>query len=219
MPSVPSPDNPSLRTYTISEVSALTGLHRNTIRMRIKTGQLDADVRQGKFGEEYRIAHAALVAQGLLAADGPSDSPLGEPILNAEYVSAEPHTATDSTPRFGALPPVADPSTLAALGDLYQRHEQAMFRLGYMQGELDRVKALADTAESLREERGAQDRALQEAHAALEEKVREAADADRVRQELRIAQEQLKEIDALRDEIDALKQLAVARPWWRFWGT
>ena len=61
----------SSATYTIAEAAALTGLHKNTIRMRVKIGQLEAQVRNGKFGEEYRISHAELVrAGGVLPADG-----------------------------------------------------------------------------------------------------------------------------------------------------
>src|SRR5437870_5471069 len=54
--------------YTINEVAALTGLHRNTIRIRIRTGHLQAEVRHGKFGEEYRISQQALADAGLLTA-------------------------------------------------------------------------------------------------------------------------------------------------------
>ena len=40
------------RTYTINEAAALTGLHRNTIRQRVKLGQLKATVEHGKFGDD-----------------------------------------------------------------------------------------------------------------------------------------------------------------------
>src|SRR5438094_10217767 len=64
-------------TYTIAEAAALTGLHKNTTRMRVKLGQLEAQVRNGKFGEEYRISHAELVRAGLIeGALEPADSPL-----------------------------------------------------------------------------------------------------------------------------------------------
>ena len=44
----------------------------------------------------------------------------------------------------GAGSPAVSPRSAAALSELYERHEQAMFRMGYMQGELDRMKALGD---------------------------------------------------------------------------
>ena len=62
---------PQSRTYTINEAASLSGRHPNTIRQKIKGGQIPATVSQGKFGDEYRIAHEDLVAAGLLPADGP----------------------------------------------------------------------------------------------------------------------------------------------------
>ena len=74
-------------TYTIAEAAALTGLHRNTIRMRIKLGQLEATVRPGKFGDEYRISHSALVSAGLLAVEGPlGDANVGAAVLFVLWV-------------------------------------------------------------------------------------------------------------------------------------
>lgn len=102
------------QTYTISEAAGLTGLHRNTIRQKIKLGQLEATVRQGKYGEEYRIPRAALIRAGLLepaegdepAADTPV-APRSEPL----------------TPQAAPTPAAPEPDgTIAALSDLYQRH-------------------------------------------------------------------------------------------------
>jgi len=192
----------SPRTYTISEAAALTGLHKNTVRQRIRLGQLTAEILPGKFGDEYRIPHGALVAAGLLGADpliqpnGPAAGPAleSEPPAAAEF-AAEPAARVAAT----------GPETAAALRDLYARHEQAMFRLGYLQGELDRAKALAETAESLRrdnEEQRSEADALRRALA--EREAREAA----ARAEAETARARLAELDGLRESLAGLKALA-----------
>jgi excisionase family DNA binding protein len=114
------------RTYTINEAAGLTGLHKNTIRQRIRLGQLHATIQQGKFGEEYRIGHEALVEAGLLPDTGPLEDPGADPVLHAEFTASP-----GAMPENGAAMPDV---TVGALSELYQRHEQAMFRLGYMQG-------------------------------------------------------------------------------------
>ncbi|MCC2668507.1 MAG: hypothetical protein K0Q72_978 [Armatimonadetes bacterium] len=234
------------QTYTISEAAGLTGMHRNTIRTRIRLGQLDATVHQGKFGEEYRITREALVKAGLLSNTGPLDEAEdAEPVLQAHLVDAEPEpdapsdhapgngSTTAATTALEAEPPQeqhALASTVAALGELYQRHEQAMFRLGYLQGELERAKALAETAESLQRDNEARGQELDALKTALAEKEAQAAETERVRQELEGARNQLREMELLRRDLDRLKQLAeqqettigqleatVKRPFWQFW--
>lgn len=212
-------------TYTINEAAGLTGLHKNTIRQRIRLGQLRATIQQGKFGEEYRIPHEALVEAGLLPDAGPLEG-ADDSVLHAEFIPAGP--AANGTAEPDAEPTAAP--TVAALTELYQRHEQAMFRLGYMQGELDRVKALAETAESLRHDNEERRREVETLRSALDEREQRAAEAERLREELAAAQARLQEIDTLRQSIDHLKSLASEqerviealeekgrRPWWRFW--
>lgn len=240
---------PQASTYTIAEAAALTGLHRNTIRMRIKLGQLQATVRPGKFGDEYRISHSALVAAGLLAVEGPlgdADTAPGSDFLSPEVLDAEvvdPDEASDfsresTTSHAGADEgredadehPGSDTTTtpVAALAELYQRHEQAMFRLGYLQGELERLKALAATAESLREEGEERASRVRELESALARETERAAEADRqrneaerLRRELSAAQDRLQGMESLRADLDALKEQVRTtpseRPWWRFW--
>jgi len=225
---------PTERTYTISEAAALTGMHRNTIRLRIKMGQLDATVQPGKFGDEYRISHSALQRAGILAQDGPLGEMASDAVLLPEEerdgnaVAVE--TAAEEQPREPeANGAVAGPA-LAALGELYQRHEQAMFRLGYLQGELERLKALAETAESLREDRETQGAELTALRRELEEKARLAEETEALRrerealqQELENARRRLQEMDALRQDIEQLKTMAEnaqasrKRSWWQFW--
>lgn len=202
------------RTYTINEAAGLTGLHKNTIRQRIRLGQLDAVIQPGKFGDEYRISHAALVHAGLLPDSGPLESAGPNTVLDAEFTPVGPEPAENGA---------AEPPTVAALSELYQRHEQAMFRLGYMQGELDRVKALAETAESLRQDNDSLKQAL-------EERERAAAAAEELRRELEETRARLAEMEALRQSLEHLRQLsreqervietleeARKRPWWRLW--
>lgn len=49
-------------TYTINQVARFTGLHPMTIRGYIRDGRLQAEKVEGKFGPEWRISKAALVA-------------------------------------------------------------------------------------------------------------------------------------------------------------
>ena len=42
--------------------AALTGLHKNTIRAYIKQGRVAAGVVRGKYGQEYRLSRAEVVA-------------------------------------------------------------------------------------------------------------------------------------------------------------
>lgn len=216
---------PHSRTYTINEAASLSGRHPNTIRQKIKGGQIPATVTQGKFGDEYRIAHEDLVAAGLLPADGPlSEAGAPGPRLDTEVV--EEGVPSD----LEAVSQVAESSTVLAgtvqaLGELYQRHEQAMFRLGYMQGELDRLKALEETAESLRRDNAVRTQEMQDLQTALAEKEQQAQEAARLRQELEHAQARLREMEALRTDIEQLKSLTAEHlaaqsqkhPWWQFW--
>jgi len=213
---------PDTQTYTINEVATLTGRHPNTIRQRIKIGQLEATVQQGKFGEEYRITHEALVRAGFLSEAGPLEKH-GGVVLEGEI--------TEEGGGHGEGGAGGNTSTaLASLGELYQRHEQAMFRLGYLQGELDRLKALEETAESLRRDTASREQEVQGLRNALAEKERKAAEAETLRQELDQTRERLKEVDALRQDLQQLKTLAdhqerlinvledgAKRPWWQFW--
>lgn len=216
------------RTYTISEAAALTGLHRNTIRQRIRLNQLEATVQQGKFGDEYRIPHVALVNAGLLSDTGPlGETGPTETVFTADVVEpeAEAPAAPEPEPEpNGEIQTALSRTTVQALGELYQRHEQAMFRLGYLQGELERMKALAESAESLQQERTTRDEELRTLKQALQErereKEREASEAEALRQELDRTQERLREMEQLRKELEGLKDLATQlskRPWWRFW--
>ena len=221
------------QTYTISEAAGLTGMHRNTIRTRIRLGQLDATVHQGKFGEEYRITREALVKAGLLSSSGPLDEATeAEPVFQAHLVDTpdEPADHSPAEPEAPAEQHARVANTVAALGELSQRHEQAMFRLGYLPGELERAKALAESAESLQRDHEARGQELNAVKHALAEKEAQAAETERVRTELESARTQLREMELLRRDLDRLKQLAdqqestigeleaaVRRPFWQFW--
>ncbi len=218
-------------SYSISEVAALTGLHRNTIRLRIRLGQLEADVRPGKFGDEYRITPAALNRAGMLTpgaepvAESPTD---GAEVPEDPQPTFEPATVEDggdllADPGGALVPPAAGD----ALRELVLRHEQAMFRLGYLQAELEQTRALAARAESLQEEHRGHADELERLRATLAAKEEEAADARALRVELADARARLGELARLRQELDTLQELAqrreserrarADRPWWRLW--
>jgi excisionase family DNA binding protein len=177
-------------SYTIAETAALTGLHKNTIRLRIKMGHLPAERAMGRFGEEYRISRAALLQTGLLADETPPAPPV-EPQEQTPEPLSEPAATATSTP---AMP------SHQALSDLFQRHEHAMFRLGFMEAELARHKALAENAESLR--------------AAARER---DAEIGELRRELERAQglvrEMEEETNRMREQVEA-ERTAAARRWW-----
>jgi hypothetical protein len=200
-------------------------MHRNTIRQRIRLGQLDASVQQGKFGEEYRVSHAALVRAGLVDGAGPLGNGTRVEALDPEHAGDEPLDAQPVSEAGGM-----SQNTVQALTELYQRHEQAMFRLGYLQGELERVKALAETAESLREQTVAKDGEVQQLRAQLDERARQAVEAENLRGELERAKGDLQEMEKLRQDLEGLRALAIRqetviemlesskrRPWWQFW--
>ena len=218
------------RSYTIAETAKLTGLHRNTIRMRVKSGQLEAEVAKGKFGDEYRIPYRALLAAGLIPdattedvraaqtpAGEPAETPAEEPVLDAEFTE----------PGHG---PQADTSIaiLGNLRDLFERHETSVYRLGYAEAELERTKALAERAESLQDQREQQITEIAQLRAALETAQRDAARLPELERELHTSRRQLAELDALRRDLAALRQEherllelireaeeAKNRPWWR----
>ena len=178
-------------TYTIAEAAALTGLHKNTIRMRVKLGQLEAQVRHGKFGEEYRIAHAALVRAGLIEAvlDG-TETPLDDRESNSDNELQPVDDHPDA-----AAPELA---MAASLAELFQRHEQAMFRLGFMQSEMDRLKALSESAESLRQDQATRDMELERLRRQLGEAREQARDAETLRRDLEQARARLRDAEDLR---------------------
>ncbi|MBI3911131.1 MAG: helix-turn-helix domain-containing protein [Armatimonadetes bacterium] len=238
-------------SYTIAEVAEITGLHRNTVRQKIRLGQLQAETYPGKYGEEYRISQAALAEAGLLDRKrSPANPPAGgagaarEPAPAAPAPAAQESTppepvagsvSLESTPATVTVPatsapaeaePVAAPDPTAALLDLFQRHEQAIYRLGYVQGELERVKTLAERAESLYEQTEQHKHELAQLRAELEAARREAEAAGRLRQELEQARRQAGELEEMRghlaqmaEEVNRLRTTSSAarRPWWRFW--
>lgn len=211
--------------YTIAEAAALTGMHKNSIRQRVRLGQLEARVHHGKFGEEYRISHAALIAAGLLegALEGMegmedlvdcSELEISEADLEAREL------AQDDT----ELPP----SSLGSLTELFQRHEHAMFRLGFLQAEMERFRALADNAESLQKDRREYQNEMERLRRQLEEARAEAQAADTLRRELEEARERLRGAEDLRRMLAQMEQettqLRAAveasqqrRPWWKLW--
>jgi len=184
------------KSYTIAEAAALTGLHKNTIRTKVKSGMLAAEVRVGKFGEEYRICHDALVEAGMLTGEyvGPGD--LMEDVEETN----------------GAMPPAH-----GNLADLFRRHEQAVYRLGWLEAELARTRALAENAESLQEQSMARELEVRDLQRELDRARARAREADDLRRTLgEMEQETLR----LRQEVEVRRaaEEAAARRWWRWWG-
>jgi excisionase family DNA binding protein len=190
---------PDAETYTIAETAALTGLHKNTIRMRVKLGQLAAERAVGKFGEEYRISRRVLVDAGLLAAPEP---PTPSPQAPAEVGIRPPETASPST---------AAPSQ-ELMADLLQRHEQAMFRLGFLEAELVRHKALAENAESLQNTAREREWEIRDLRRELERAQEREREIDELRSLLR---EMEHNTEQMREEVER-HRAAANRRWWHF---
>jgi excisionase family DNA binding protein len=182
-------------TLTIAEAAALTGLHKNTVRMRVKLGQLAAQRAVGKFGEEYRISRTALIEAGLLA--------LPDPAPSSSLSSPHSAVAEDTTPTM--------PSQ-AIITDLLQRHEQAMFRLGFLEAELVRHKTLAENAESLRVTAREREMEVRELRRDLERAQERAREIDELRSLLR---EMERNTEHMREEVER-HQAAASRRWWHF---
>jgi DNA repair exonuclease SbcCD ATPase subunit len=187
---------PETKSYSIADAAALTGLHKNTIRAKVKSGMLLAEVRVGKFGEEYRITHQALLDAGLLSGEYVSPAEMPEP----ENVVDEPFAPAQ-----------------ANLADLFRRHEQAVYRLGWLEAELARTRALAENAESLKEQQMAREMEVRDLKRDLENALSRAREVEELRRTLsEMEQETLR----LRQEIEARRAAeaaAAARRWWAFW--
>jgi excisionase family DNA binding protein len=183
-------------TFTIAEAAALTGLHRNTIRMRVKMGQLTADRAPGKFGEEYRISRQALTEAGLLAPPDPGQA------------SPDP-TQAERNPPIGPTPSMPSQAIMA---DLLQRHEQAMFRLGYLEAELLRHKSLAENAETLQVEAREREFEVRELRRELERAQERTREIEELRSLLR---EMERNTQQMREEVEQYRTAARHR-WWHF---
>jgi excisionase family DNA binding protein len=195
-------------TYTIAETAALTGLHKNTIRMRVKLGQIPAFRAAGKFGEEYRISQSTLVAAGLLtppelphaAAPSLPQETSGRPV---EPAHEGPHTPSQEGPHIPSQGPLLD---------LLQRHEQSIYRLGWLESELARHKALEEHTDSL--QAAAQEKELENRE--LRRELERAQERAREIEELRsLIREMERDTERMREEVERHRAAAIRR-WWHF---
>lgn len=191
---------PQPTTYTIAEAASLTGLHKNTIRMRVKLGQLAAQRASGKFGEEYRITQQALVEAGLLTPPEPPAAPAASPPPPTTELKQSQEDYTPYTP------------SQASLQDLFQRHEQSMFRLGYLEAELARHKALAEHAESVQAAATEKELELRQLRRELEQAHERVREIDELRG---LVREMERDTERLREEVER-HRLAASRRWWHF---
>jgi len=106
---------------TIKEAAAILGASEKRIRRMVKSGQLRADLRPGKYGDTYRIDRAAL----------PTSLPPGQ-------TQAPPGAGDTRTADLLA----------ALLKDTQTRLEGATVRLGQLEGEREQRLELAARAES-----------------------------------------------------------------------
>jgi excisionase family DNA binding protein len=203
-------------TYTIAEAAALTGLHKNTIRMRVKLGQIPAFRAPGKFGEEYRISQSALVEAGLLSPPGPPQPP--SPPLPSE-LSERPtdpsHESPDRSLNESPHTPLPDGPYIPSqepLLELLRRHEQSIYRLGWLESELARHKALQEHTDSL--QAAAQEQELENRE--LRRELERAQERAREIEELRsLVREMERDTERMRQEVER-HRAAATRRWWHF---
>jgi len=186
-----------MESMTLREAARRTSRSVTTLRRYIRGGKLPARKRPGRFGPEYFVVEADLIAAGLELA--PTDSASG----------SAPDTGSQ-----GALVPLrgsravrlADDSVpLALYRDLQMKHEQLLVQYGM-------VRAGGLRAMEIRDKLDASRRDLAEARTRIaSQKRRYAEEKDRLCKLLRQAELEQQgrglEIDALKEKVRALEML------------
>jgi len=122
---------------TIREASQLIGRTPATIRRYIRSGRLKAEKQVGKFGEEYRIPRADLLALGFTPAEPAGDR---ETAMQVRPPSAAP------------APVVPDVVPLALYNELLMKHEQILVQYGMIRAGGQKLLEYKADAESKGEE-------------------------------------------------------------------
>src|SRR5262249_16345916 len=144
-----------------------------------------------------RISRQTLVESGLLDATASIDPPPDAEVLAPVEANL-----------------VADSSLRVALRDLFFHHENAMFRMGYMEAELARTKALAADAESLQVERRTQEQEIAQLRRELDHARARLAEIEELRS---LLAEMERETARLRAEVESYRQEEERRRRWHFW--
>ncbi|HEV8376965.1 MAG TPA: hypothetical protein VGR38_12110 [Candidatus Polarisedimenticolia bacterium] len=140
-----------MKTLTIRQASEAIGRAPATIRRYIKSGRLQAEKEQGKFGEEFRIRLENLQALGLAA---------------VEEVTERPALETSDLPvRWAPDPPVERGVPRDLYQELVMKHERLLVQYGMIRAggvKLLEARAELEAKDSLLVEREREIREIRE---------------------------------------------------------
>jgi len=164
---------------TIQEAHKITGLSVRTLRRYVKLGKLTAGRSQGKYGQQILFSEAELRA---LTPPGGGDRP-GQVAMGS---------------RGGDSPPDSDPVTSHPLA---AKLEQATYRIGWLEGQLDMTRKALTEGDDIRRQR----------EEALEKSRQDAMELDRYLQDERTRRQAVEtRAAALEARVKDLE-----RPWWQ----
>ena len=235
-PARPTPDS-----LTIGQAAALTGLHKNTIRAYIKQGRVAAGVVRGKYGQEYRLSRAEVVALATeivspadLETSGVADAPAqfeGRGAPGASQGSNEDSGTEDSL----GLTDTADPSSpyqtspatshnlsleplVGLLRQVQEENRNLAGQLGFVQAQLQQAKETIRLLQAPPETVEDSEDVVIEASG---DRIAAAEEVGRLKAELDQAQRRVAEFEAVTDDLEreqeAVAAEAARRSWWRFW--
>lgn len=138
----------------LTEASALTSLHKNTVRGYVKVGRVESKRVRGKYGNEILISAKSLVKAGLVRVDIPSDTLLG--------FSRAGNTDNNSNLLEVGIPDVRGNIEAKIISDEYisseiykemlMRYEHALVRLGQLENQRILLSEKAESLQKLEEE-------------------------------------------------------------------
>lgn len=235
-PARPTPDS-----LTIGQAAALTGLHKNTIRAYIKQGRVAAGVVRGKYGQEYRLSRAEVVALATeivspvdLETSGVADAPAQFEGRGAPGAS-QGSTGDSGTEDSLGLTDTADPSIpyqtspanshnlsleplVGLLRQVQEENRNLAGQLGFVQAQLQQAKETIRLLQAPPETvEGSEDVVIE----ASGDRIAAAEEVGRLKAELDQAQRRVAEFEVVTDDLEREQAAAAAeaarRPWWRFW--
>lgn len=201
--------------YNLTELCALTGLHKNTIRSYVREGRVESKKVKGKYGLEIIISHNSLSGVGITingadknsmlvddsGSDTDRDNKLGEKLFNikgSDGIKENPYISTN------------------IYKDIMSKYEQAVYRSGWLEGQLDTTrKLLMESQETIRQ----REEILIKEKTAAEEKAKQKEtdlilaneEKKKILDETEGLKKQNKELQKELDKINLRKNIS----WWR----
>jgi excisionase family DNA binding protein len=248
LPAAPKPSQavrPSRDSLTIGQAARLIGLHKNTIRTYIKQGRLAAQIVRGKYGQEYRLSRADVVALAdqadALSDPGMSDAlaptPELEPLADATTstrtpsLTSQPSSRPSNTDDPLGIPEIADESlptqptlhspsnlSLEPLAGLLRQVQEENRNLA---GQLGFVQAqLQQAKETIRLLQAPPEMIQGDEDTVadeMEERIAAAEEIGRLKAELEQAQQRVAEYEAVTDELERAQAAEAAEATSRPW--